>query len=73
MGSRIVCCFVLYSAFDSRIMQLAIVGYLEVIQFDGLSATLQNEIDPCFWCATSASRALYIQWRCQCGCRMMAD
>ena len=23
MGSRIVCCFVLYSAFDSRIMQLA--------------------------------------------------
>ena len=23
MGSRIVCCFVLYSAFDSKIMQLA--------------------------------------------------
>jgi hypothetical protein len=40
MGSRIVCCFVLYSAFDSKIMQLANRRPPGSIQFDGLSATL---------------------------------
>ena len=37
------------------------LGNSEVIQFDGLSATRQSEMDPCFWWATSASRAFYVQ------------
>jgi hypothetical protein len=43
------------------------------IHFDGLSATRGSVMDTRFHCATSARRRYTAKWRCQCGCRMLAD